>query len=241
MIVCKINVSEDMAIDKEMKINIGCGLIGKSDWINLDWGLLPLLSKIPFVYKFLVKITEFSFFKEKWPENLYLHDCRKGLPFGNNSVDYIYSSHFIEHLPRYLTVKFLSECHRILKVDGLIRISVPDLNILVNKYLQNDKKFFENLFARKQNSNLRNIADLFVACFYGEELYLKQSFFGQILRLFARNHLWMYDYQSLRSILKEAGFSDVRRYQPGFGKVPDIEYLDNHRTSSIFLECKKTE
>jgi hypothetical protein len=42
-------------------------------------------------------------------------------PFADNSVDVIYTSHFIEHLDGKLRAKFMDECYRMLKVGGKVR------------------------------------------------------------------------------------------------------------------------
>jgi predicted SAM-dependent methyltransferase len=48
------------------------------------------------------------------------------LPFNDNSVCYIFSEHFFEHLFHDEAVCLLNECWRILKPRGVIRIVVPD-------------------------------------------------------------------------------------------------------------------
>lgn len=53
------------------------------------------------------------------------------LPFMSDSAKYIYCSHVIEHLGYADGRKLLSECYRILEVDGVLRLVFPDLD----KYL----------------------------------------------------------------------------------------------------------
>ena len=48
------------------------------------------------------------------------------LPWKDNSVDGIWCSHFIEHIPQALRWPFFDECWRILKPDGVMRIFVPN-------------------------------------------------------------------------------------------------------------------
>ena len=47
----------------------------------------------------------------------------------------VYSSHFLEHIPRDQVAPFLQECWRILKPGGVLRIVVPDLENLCRIYL----------------------------------------------------------------------------------------------------------
>lgn len=54
-------------------------------------------------------------------------DATRTLPFQDNSLDYIFSEHMIEHLSHGKGLHMLRECRRVLKVGGTIRISTPDL------------------------------------------------------------------------------------------------------------------
>ena len=55
-----------------------------------------------------------------------VHDLTKfPYPFKNESVDAIFSSHFLEHLDGFERMKFFDECYRILKPKGKIRCVHP--------------------------------------------------------------------------------------------------------------------
>ena len=65
-----------------------------------------------------------------------LHDARElPLPIEDNSYDLVYMSHFLEHIPWTQTNSFLQEIHRIVKPGGSVEIWVPDLEKLVQAYL----------------------------------------------------------------------------------------------------------
>lgn len=51
------------------------------------------------------------------------------LPFKNEEVDLIFSSHVFEHIGRNEIYNTLREWRRILKVDGIMIIIVPDLEV----------------------------------------------------------------------------------------------------------------
>ena len=77
------------------KINLGCGPAGKKDWINIDWGILAILHRYPGVERFLIKIKLFPpGYNVVWPKNLRLHNCKNRLSFPDNSIDYIFTSHY---------------------------------------------------------------------------------------------------------------------------------------------------
>ncbi|WP_168441934.1 class I SAM-dependent methyltransferase [Pontiella desulfatans] len=51
------------------------------------------------------------------------------LPFDDETVDFIFSEHFFEHLFLDEAVDLFRECHRVLKPNGLIRTCVPDADL----------------------------------------------------------------------------------------------------------------
>jgi predicted SAM-dependent methyltransferase len=96
------------------KVNIGCGYRFHNDWINLD--AVPVDSNV----------RRFA--------------CGEPLPFESDSVDFVYSSHMIEHLHLQAGLELLSECRRVLKPGGWIRLVTPDFENLLIEYLENLKK-----------------------------------------------------------------------------------------------------
>jgi SAM-dependent methyltransferase len=70
------------------------------------------------------------------------HDLTYGIPFPNASVDFVYSSHFLEHLERPAGLRLLQDSCRVLRPGGVIRICVPDLEKAVQFYLAGDRARF---------------------------------------------------------------------------------------------------
>jgi predicted SAM-dependent methyltransferase len=89
--------------------NFGCGTRLHPAWINVD-----IRSSAPGVL---------------------VHNLREGIPFPNDSFDVVYHSHLLEHLPRKVADRFIKECFRVLRNDGIIRIAVPDLEKIAVSYL----------------------------------------------------------------------------------------------------------
>lgn len=192
---------------------MGCGPSGIDGWQNYDWGVLPLLSKMPLVRSFLVKIGWLSAsYVTKWPE-IRLVNIVYRLPLESESVDYIYCSHVLEHFEKYEGVTILKECARVLKKGGIMRIVLPDLNKLVNNYKGAEK---------------------FNRDFYGFDKDKKS-----MTKIFIRSHQWMYDLESITKLLK-ANF-EVKERSFGRGKVPDLDKLDleSHRNHSLYIEAIK--
>lgn len=63
------------------------------------------------------------------------------LPFPNNSISEIYTSHTLEHLGKYEVPKALKEIYRVLEFKGTYTIIVPDLEWCVNEYLKSSNKY----------------------------------------------------------------------------------------------------
>jgi SAM-dependent methyltransferase len=93
------------------KVNLACGSVYVSGdgWVNLDYA---------------------SFSRDVSQANLLGR-----LPLPDNSAELVYSSHFLEHIPRDLVKHFLGECLRLLKPGGVLRLAVPDLENLCRSYL----------------------------------------------------------------------------------------------------------
>src|SRR4026209_1809368 len=90
----------------EVKLEIGAGQkTGTNGWTTLDlWG------------------ADLS-----W-------DLTERLPFPDNSVAKIYSSHTLEHFWYSDLIRLLCDCRRILKPLGSISVCVPDASIYVQGY-----------------------------------------------------------------------------------------------------------
>jgi SAM-dependent methyltransferase len=57
------------------------------------------------------------------------------LPLSEDSAALVYSSHFIEHIPRSDVPAFLRECLRVLRPGGVLRLVLPDLEEMARTYL----------------------------------------------------------------------------------------------------------
>jgi len=107
-----------------VKINLGCGPVFVDDgaWVNLDFAPVSRAVK---------------------QANLLGR-----LPFADNTAAVVYSSHFLEHVPRAAVAGVLAQCFRVLQPGGSVRLVLPDLENLCSEYLahrgngENDKADF---------------------------------------------------------------------------------------------------
>lgn len=56
----------------------------------------------------------------------YLLDVRSGLPFPDESIDFLYSCHMLEHVYVYEAIDILREWRRVLSPKGRVRLTLPD-------------------------------------------------------------------------------------------------------------------
>ncbi|BFI76524.1 methyltransferase domain-containing protein [Sulfurisphaera ohwakuensis] len=224
---------------KVVKVNLGSGSRGIEGWINIDVGLKFTIYKFLPILSMLQKIGLASQGTINWiresgkpPPNWVKHDIRKRLPFPNNSVDFVYMSEVIEHFYYYESIEILKDIYRILKPSGILRITTPDIRKISSALLNNEIDAYHfNLF------------------FYVEQNYHKPTFLERLaIKLYnTRYHCWLYDFESLKKMLKEAGFINIVELEPKKGRTPDIDILENYDKKtydtfmrySMFVEAEK--
>lgn len=90
-------------------LNVGCGKVFHKDWVNID-------------------VAPYSSSVQSW-------DLRKGISFATSYFDAVYHSHLLEHLKVNEAKYLIEECFRVLKPKGILRVVVPDLELIVRQYL----------------------------------------------------------------------------------------------------------
>jgi predicted SAM-dependent methyltransferase len=93
-------------------LNLGCGAhySSSAEWTNLDF-----VSSGPGVIA---------------------HNLLKGVPFKNETFDFVYHSHVLEHFSKEDGEKLIEECFRVLKPGGTLRIAIPDLEQIAKNYIK---------------------------------------------------------------------------------------------------------
>lgn len=97
--------------DGKRLLHIGCGGINSPEFINLDARAMP---HVHIVSKNIFDLRMIS----------------------DSSLDLIYMSHVLEHVPRNSVLQTIKELGRVLKPGGTLRISVPDFDHIVHLYTE---------------------------------------------------------------------------------------------------------
>lgn len=211
------------------RINIGCGMTPTSGWLNYDNSFSVRLAFYPLLVSLLRHLRLLR------DEQLYyIAFCRKNeiiwadasnrIPLDDNSAECVYSSHVLEHLHRDAADSLLCEIMRVLAPGGRLRIAVPDLQRMVHAYGEHgdaDRLVEETLMAQPPNRSW--------------SARLAMMIIGP------RNHLWMYDGQSLVNLLSRHGFTDARIVPSGETYLADPGALDlrEREAESVFVEAIK--
>ena len=139
------------------------------------------------------------------------------MPFDEATFDGCLASHLIEHFSCHDAVLVLADCHRILKPDGLLVVSVPDADYFLSVH---DRDTPEN-----------------AVVLFGEPIHDKWQPNFMSYALFHRDHRQVLTGGSLRCLLIQAGFKTIWRFgyaQPGqSSELKEIEKIMNRRQFSL--------
>lgn len=201
-----------------VRLNLGCGLSVTKGWINIDGSINALVASMPSIFHkpmYRLSGSKQYFSEEEYcrflRDHLFIHhDLATGIPFNNDVADYIFSSHFIEHLYRNDALNLLKECYRVLKEGGVLRISIPDLKYAISLYDSGKK----------------------------DEMLLNY-FFLESGGSHYSSHKYMYDFEMLSKLLKGIGFFEINRCEYQKGALPDSHVLDNQPEVSLYVEARK--
>ena len=188
----------------ERRLHLGCGQNLPEGWLNTDY--YPLLAGVMHV------------------------DATQTFPFADDSFDFAYTEHMIEHIPFGGAQVMLRECYRVLKKGGCLRVTTPDLAFLIDLYGAGHSELQERYMS-----------------WAGEKL--PDDAPGHVINNFVRNwgHLFIYDERTLGDALRDAGFAEVERCELNLSSSPVLQGLENEgrmpegflRLESITLEARK--
>lgn len=151
-----------------IRLNLGCGLVVIPGFVNIDQDPLPHVH--------------------------YVRAVDDLAPFADGSVELVYASHCLEHFSHLETGRVLAEWHRVLRPGGMLRVSVPDFDRLVDVYLAAER-------------SLHPILGLLMG--------------GQQHRF--NFHYTAFNRCSLSALLLRAGFRDVADWVPGDAALTTLE------------------
>ncbi len=251
-----------VAGDGRTYLNLGCGTCSHSSWNNVDFSLYARLRR----YRFLCALLRVAglLSEERYARlvaidpDIVAWDLRRGIPYPDQSFDVVYHSHLFEHLDRGDALPFLRECRRVLKVDGRLRIVVPDLERRIRGYCEAAGALRTGRTAVAVAEHERAVVDLFEQMVRTDGVGAAHQrplirFLERVLRgdagAIGERHRWMYDQYSLSRLLERTGFCDIVVKEPTVSDIPAwAEFgLDTrrdgtpHHQNSLYLEAIRPE
>lgn len=170
-----------------IKLNIGCASRPLKNYINIDMDNLETIKK--------------RYPNVEIPENIKIFDYDIfNLPYKNSSVDEIRAEALIEHLSFHEEPKFFNEIRRILKPGGLIYLTTPDFDKImeewqnakddwINFHRSDDKAISQDYWFGNNSYTRDNKWGYLTACIYGtqygEGQYHKNCYTKEKLKMIA--------------------------------------------------------
>jgi predicted SAM-dependent methyltransferase len=135
-------------------------------------------------------------------------DATEPWPFRDGAAEAIVLEHVLEHIDPDEAPGVLSEAFRVLAPGGVVRTSLPGLDGLVQAFLDRDPEVLEA--HRRHGYQARTHGDMLNNYAY----------------MWGHRHLW--DFESLRVRLEDAGFRDVEQASFGVSRHPVMQGIDQH-------------
>lgn len=163
-------------------------------------------------------------------------DATKNLPLPSESIDYIFTEQFIEHLSFREGKHFTREAHRVLKPGGVIRQATPSLQGLIDVYKNQNEHVSQHAAIERHVSNHEEIVS-------GDRA---AHFLNDFFQLWG--HEFIYDRETLWLLHSEAGFDSLEwkkfgcsSHEPLSGRErhADLEWMKD--AFCLICEASKSE
>lgn len=150
-------------------------------------------------------------------------DLRAGFPAAAGSVHYIFSEHVFEHLTLGDGERIFADCHAALEPGGVMRVAMPDLRYIVERYV-----------AGQSQGDIAPEAT-------NDAGYLAIDSPARLLNYALRSwgHLYLYDVDELCLRMRQAGFSKVEPQVNGKSAHPELAGREARPESRLVVEATK--
>lgn len=182
-------IEEYLASHDVRKLQLGAGTNILEGWLNTD--LSPSSASVCYL------------------------DTTRRFPFADESFEYVFSEHHIEHITYKEGLFTLRECYRVLRPGGIIRLATPDLGVLLGLYTPEPDEL--------QQRYIRFIAERFLPGIQTPRpaFVINNAFHNW-------GHQFLYDRATLQQALTEAGFLDISFTRPGESNNRHLRQIERH-------------
>ena len=197
----KLLKSKKNFITNKKFLNIGCGSIRPANFMNIDFYEISFKNPLSFLPKKRDNFVGLDLRNEK-------------LPFAEATFEGVFTEHALEHFYPDDVKNIISEIFRVLKLNGVIRIIIPDLE----KYI----KYYNGEIKHRNFEIYRN----------------KNEAIWSLTQNYGHHSVW--DFFSMKNLLTKIGFEEVKLLE--FGKTQNVNLkIDRNDRSwnSLYIEAKK--
>src|SRR5262245_5671620 len=163
----------------------GCGSAVRRHWLNSDYRALHDGEGKRTEPGRVYRVEEDRYFIQ--------HHVAEPFPIQDESLDWCYSEHLIEHLPPELGIAWLADMRRLLKPGGFVRVSTPDLRKYAEGYFDPAGAFY--------GKHGRRLAEM-----SGDQEKVDRRAYMVNQTFYGWGHQWMYDFEEMRHAAVAAGF-----------------------------------
>jgi hypothetical protein len=198
-------------------VHYGCGLSAPQEWLNFDASPTLRLQKLPLLGQMAGG--------PKFPSNVRYGNIVAGLPVTTRTCRAVYCSHVLEHLSLSHFRIALTNTRSLLAEGGIFRLVVPDLRVSARRYLEDDG----------DTAAIRFMEETCLGV-----LERPRGLTG-LLRtvLGSSQHLWMWDFGSMRRELEAAGFKAIRAARSGDSEEPLFAAVEEESrwVDAVGIQC----
>lgn len=227
--------------EPKIRLNIGSGPDAYPGWINYDKNIRKEHFNWVKSFKNIDDAPEhlrplIAYYLEGKEIDIREHDIKNKFELHeDNSVDFIYVGQAIEHInPITEAPPFIKECYRMLKPGGILRMSTPDLDLIIKAYIANEMyKFIPDFppFYMEADSSSQ-LAHIMYGSAGPESTWNNYE-----------GHQFLYGQKSMNALLSGAGFVGPFNYYYESGKGINKELMngviDRGMTHSFIVEAIK--
>ena len=142
-------------------------------------------------------------------------DATERFPFADETIEFLYTEHMIEHISQADGAFMLRECYRVMRKGGVIRVTTPNLAAIAG------------LCGDNLSPVQREYLAWFCKTFITEPCQSQAA--ATTINAFFRlwGHQFIYDEVTLTGALRVAGFHSISRVRLRESAHPDLRNLEN--------------
>ncbi|MGB5189771.1 class I SAM-dependent methyltransferase [Robiginitalea sp.] len=210
-------IKKYLASTSKPKLQIGCGNNFHEGWLNTD--RYPSSDQAAFL------------------------DASKVFPFKDETFDFIYSEHIFEHLTFKESSTMISECWRVLKPNGVMRLATPSADFLFDMYRNPDNPKYREYLEWSSKAFCTDMEKLLEGKSENLEIYVINNFYR------AWGHKVIHNFNSLKELVLKLNFSDVQKKEVGSSQIEELCNLERHgneipehfnKLETLIIEAKKS-